>query len=370
MKRKLTLAILAALAAPASAPAIEHAISGHVNRLIRFADDGKASEIQHLDNESSRSRIRWRANGDLGRGMRAGIYIETSVASSRSNKAPIKLDGDGDGTDLAFDIRHSALSFSGKWGQVRLGHTSQALDGVAEADLSGDGLVNWAESPEDLAGAIAWRTDDGGTITGGNCSADCTVVDARRHFDGGRIDVLRYDSPKLGPVSVSASVHNDNAFDVAGFVDTQIGGGTFAARAGYWKADQRSDYNQWAASASYLFSQGTNFTASFGGRDLKDSSDDDPINYWFKLGHKWGNNAVTVGGGITQDLMIEGADGWDIQVSFVHTIPKPGVELYAGFQHHELDLSDASKNNLSFSGTSRSTEDINIFVVGSRVKFN
>ncbi len=368
MKRKLCLAVLAALAAPASAPAIEHAISGHVNRMIRFADDGKASEIQQLDSDHSRTRIRWRGNGDIGRGMRAGIYIETAVASSRSSVAPIKLDGDG--TDATFAIRHSALSFSGKWGQIRLGNTSEVLDGAAQADLSGDTLAMWSEAPEDNAGGIAWRTSDGGVITGAGCPATgCAVVDTRRDFDGDRVNLLRYDSPSLGPVSVSAAVFNDNAFDIGAELTSTLGGGKLLVRGAFSKEDQRGGYNQWATSGSYLFSQGTSFTFSLGGRDLKGSGDD-PINYWFKLGHKWGNNALSIGGGQTEDLLTKGANSWDVGVGFVHTIPKPGVELYAAFHHLELDLDSTAESTLAFSGSSTSTEEINVFMVGSRIRFN
>ena len=91
MRNAIRVAVFAALVAPVASQAIEHAISGHVNRLVRFADDGKASEVQHLDNSSSQTRIRWRGTGDIGRGMRAGIYVETAVASSQSSRAPIKL---------------------------------------------------------------------------------------------------------------------------------------------------------------------------------------------------------------------------------------------------------------------------------------
>ena len=49
MKSNLRMAILAALAFPLGAHGIEHAVSGHVNRLVRFADDGKASEFQQLE---------------------------------------------------------------------------------------------------------------------------------------------------------------------------------------------------------------------------------------------------------------------------------------------------------------------------------
>ena len=107
---------------------------------------------------------------------------------------------------------------------------------------------------------------------------------------------------------------------------------------------------------------------SFGGRDYDVGPD--PVNYWFKVGHKWGNNAAVVGGGWTDDLFADGATGWDVGVGFIHTIPRAGVELYAGYQHQELDLDGTARGTLRFSGMSTSVEDINLGCVGSRIKFD
>ena len=196
----------------------------------------------------------------------------------------------------------------------------------------------------------------------------CTVINARDDFDGGRVDVLRYDTPSFGPVSAGVAVWNNNAFDVGATLDTSVGGGDLQVRGAWAKSEQSTGYNQWASSASYLFAQGTSMTMSFGGRDMKTPGATDPFNFWLKLGHKWGNNVVTIGGGQTQDLLTEGADGWDIAVSFVHTL-RPGIEVYAGYQHQELDLDATARSNLTFSGTSTSIEAVDIVVVGSRIKF-
>ena len=50
-------------------------------------------------------------------------------------------------------------------------------------------------------------------------------------------------------------------------------------------------------------------------------------------------------------------------LGFVHTIPKPGVELYAGYNYNTADLSSGT-----FGTTS--VEDVNVFFVGSRIQFN
>lgn len=361
---------MAMLATPVSVQAVDYAISGHVNRMIRYADDGEGSDIQSLDNATTQSRLRWVGSEDIGNGLKAGILIETGIASDNSDSVPLYA-GDSPAFDSDFTIRHSALHFSGKeWGKVTMGHTSEVSDGAAQVDLSGDTLVNYSESAQDLGGAIAWRTGDGGRITGGSgcATGDCTIISAREDFDGGRTDVLRYDSPSLGPVTVGVAMWNDDSYDVGATLDTSLGGGHLKVRGAWAKSENTFGYNQWSSSGSYLFSQGTSVTVSLGGRDEQDPGVTDPFNFYLKLGHKWGSNVVTIGGGQTQDLLTDGADGWDIAVSFVHTL-QPGVDIYAGYQHQELDLDATARSNLTFSGTSTSIDSVDIFVVGSRIKF-
>jgi hypothetical protein len=50
--------------------------------------------------------------------------------------------------------------------------------------------------------------------------------------------------------------------------------------------------------------------------------------------------------------------GWT--VNYVHSLKKANAELYASFQHNELDTPAGFG----------AVEDINIFLVGARVKFD
>lgn len=365
-KKLLSAAVAAALMAPSVASAIDFKISGHVNRMIRFADDGKGSDIQNLDNEASRTRFRFRGSQDIGNGTTAGIYIETSVSSANSSETPLKSNG----VDIAFDIRHSRLSFSGRWGQVMLGHTSTVLDGKAQADLSGNTVSDWAESAKDYAGAIVWRTNTGGTLSGPACSGACTVLDARNSFDGGRDDLIRYDSPALGPLVVQGSIQNGSEFDVGAELSSDVAGGQLLVVGGYQHSASNNNFNAWAASGSYLFSQGTSITAQLGGLEFKKDLSDRPdaFTWWVKLAHKWGNNVLSASVGQTQDLVADGADALDVGVGFNHVLKKPGIELYAGYKFFTLDTNSKAKAELGITG--ESVKDINAFVVGSRVKFN
>jgi predicted porin len=343
-KKLLAVAISGALVAPLAAQAVDFKISGHINRMIRFADDGKGSDVQHMDNTASRSRYRIRGEGDLGNGMKAGVFYEAGIASNRQR--PLK---GADGNDSVGDIRHSMLYFSGNFGKVSMGHTSSAFDGVMYADLSGTGLADENAGFEHCSTCLI-RTSNGGNIG--------TLTNYASDFDGGRLDVLRYDSPALGPAVISAAVGNDQLWDIAVNVDHSVGGGKLALYGGYQGAENRRGFDSWGGSVGFMFSQGTNISFAYGSRDLANAAPgrDDPTNWYVKLGHKWGNNAISVSYGETSDL-VQNADATRIGVGFIHTLPKPGVELYAGYHNHDVDL------------TGVNTEDLDVFVMGARVRF-
>ena len=83
-----------------------------------------------------------------------------------------------------------------------------------------------------------------------------------------------------------------------------------------------------------------------------------PLNTSFSY-TSWGNNAVSISYGDNNDTGGAGTDAQTIGLGFVHTIPKPKVELYAAYNHISLD----DIGGVSF-------EDIDVFGLGTRVKFD
>ena len=87
MKRTLVAAaVSSAILVPATAAAVDFKTSGHINRMIRFADDGKDNDIQFVDPSMSRSRVRFVGQSDIGNGMKAGVKLELGFASNISAK--------------------------------------------------------------------------------------------------------------------------------------------------------------------------------------------------------------------------------------------------------------------------------------------
>jgi predicted porin len=345
------MAVSSALAAPMAAHAVKYKLSGQINRAITFSDDGATSSVQFVDNISSGTRWRMTGSEDIGNGMKVGFNWEWQNSSNPSSAATIKGPAGGDSQSM----RKAEVWFSGRWGKLSVGQGDGAGNGTTEMDLSGTTNVNYY-SRQSFGGGFAWRTSSGGTLPGG-----LTHGETFDEFDAfSRYDRVRYDTPALGPATVSGSVGDDNKWEVAARAGSGIGGGQLSA--GVFYGSSTASKNRWGGSASYLFSQGTNITIA-GAMNEPDvapgTPTEDATSWYVKLGHTWGNNAASVGYGEAEDVVLGFKDkGWNI--GFNHNIPKAKVDLYAGFHSNSLDTPAAVA----------SVDDINIFVLGTKLRFD
>ena len=348
-KKLLAAAISSALVAPMAAHAIDFKTSGHINRMIRFADDGAGSDVQFTDNTASRSRVRFVGSGDIGNGMKAGVNLEIGFASNRSGTGGSNPKA-ADGGDSVGDIRHSALWYSGNWGKVTLGHTSSAADGITGSDLTGTWMAD-ANTSYGACSGCAVRTAGGGT-------AATTLAGFHGTFDGGRMDILRYDTPALGPARIAVNVANNERAEVAAYVNADVGGGSLALAGGYIAAENRNGGDIFGISGSFRFSQGTAITLVYDQFDPAGAGKT-ADNFFAKLGHRWGANRVSISYGKTDDRASAGAGSeatrWG--VGWQHEMPKPRITIYAAFHNYDQQI------------TGTSFEDFDIFKIGTRVQF-
>ena len=202
MQRKLVAAaVSSALALPMAAQAVEFAVSGHVNRAVLSVDTGSDSDddLQHVDANASQSRVRFTGSEELENGMTAGVNLEMGILST--------------GATSGTTTRHAALYLDTPGGKLTMGHTKPAADGMAFADLGG---------PSWLAGATNWCAfySDAGNPA---CQSN----------NPSRTDVLRYDTPALGPVTLSVSAGDNDYWDAMLKVAGSFGDAGYDIRIGH-----------------------------------------------------------------------------------------------------------------------------------------
>ena len=279
---------------------VEAKLSGQVNQLIMWADNGVDDDIFIGDNENSSTRLRFTGSEEFN-GVTAGIRIEFDA--ERNLSSSFDLPNRGDGTFRLLD-RWFDATFAGTFGKISLGKGSGAADNTAEMDLSGTAVITYS-GVNDTAGGFTFINKTTRLPSG------TTVGDTRSNFDGlGRNSRLRYDTPKFAGFSLAGSGTNGNALEVSGWYTGEFDGlGKLAVAVGYVDSNDRgaSEYTQWDGSLSWLAPFGLNVTLSVGQRDPDVAGSVKADNGYVKVGWKLYNiHAVSVEYGLTKDLALKG----------------------------------------------------------------
>jgi hypothetical protein len=243
------------------------------------------------------------------------------------------------------------LFFRGGWGTVRLGQGDGAANGASEVDLSGTTVAHYASTP-DVGGAFQYRS--GGALSGTSISATLSNQDFESRYDR-----LLYQSPSFSGFMAEASYGNKdtNIVEVAVRYSGKLAAlGTLAGAIGYSNEEAvagGTDDKVLGGSISWLHTSGINLTYTHTNRDLPGR--DGKFDY-FKAGYKFGKHAVSIDYASGQDQALSGDEAKMYGIGYVFT-PIAWAEIFALLKQHSLDRSGAS------------LDDIQFFMVGSRIKF-
>lgn len=408
-----SVATAAMLSLSLPAQAVKVTVGGHVNRMVMWADNDDKSDVLHVDNSASQTRVNLRGEGDMGYGLTAGFFFEEGYSSNPSSQIQIK------DSDLSADSneRWREVYFKSKFGQLSLGQGSGVTDGIVEYSFANTFLAQYVCWSEDIGNLQFEQTEDvtyfnsargdfvpgeGITVTGTNSNEQVVISNTMGCFDGNRLDRARYDTPKLFNIlTASVSTANDNQYEVALRGDAQFGAGwKLAGGIGYKKAEQRDLANTVGGSIALDTPWGINLALSAAKRDYKGSAGesaevvgfsfidtrlgsptfgdrvtrfdtedrDDAKNYFGEIGYKFGPSkatAISFGYGRTEDQLMDGADAdyWGIGIQ--HNIKSINSQLYAGFRNQKLDLPGRARSRFQVSDP----DDIRTAFVGARVRF-
>lgn len=168
-----------------------------------------------------------------------------------------------------------------------------------------------------------------------------------------RNDRMRYDSPKLGPVTLSIDTGTGGKTELAVRFDTAIGSGKLQGGVGTWDQKDAGTNKGTAGSLAYMHDSGINAALHFAKVDATTAGASDPANTMITLGYKTGPHAVSLRLGTTDDK-VNGVSADSTGLGYVNRSMK-GIEMYAGLQTFSVDLSGA--------------DDVSILFGGARVKF-
>ena len=356
MNRKLLVAIASgALALPMAAQGVDIGASGHINRALVFSDMDGHDDPSHVDAGSSPSRFRFKGTEDFENGLTGGVNLEYG-AGARYPDSPY--------------IRHAAVSLGGDFGTLSLGHTGPATHLIGHASHDNYAWLSGTELGCDFCLA-------GGAVFGGGAKA----------YGASRMEIVKYESPSIGPVTLSTAADGNEFWDVAMRVAGETTGVSYKIHAGYanyaamkakaavtaevmtmpegdeMEMEDHShgmEYVELAAAApatpelvqatvaaSIMFAQGTFVDTAWSQLDPDGGSTSEWAH--FGVGHNVGDSSIAAT--YTDSDAGEGGQSWAVGVG--HSMGS--AQVYAGYKY------------LDFDGM---TEDFGQFVVGSRVVFN
>lgn len=211
MNRKLLAAMVSgALVLPMAAQGVEIEASGHVHRALVFSGLTATDDPKHTDGGSSASRFRFTGTEELDNGLTIGANLEYgALGSADAGDAP------NDDPATVPTIRHASVDFSGVFGKLTVGQTAPATHLISYANLDNLAWLSGVEVGCDFCTASGMK------------SAIFTT------FGPGRMQVIRYDAPAMGPVSLSFSADGNEFWDAALRASGDMGAITYSVHAGF-----------------------------------------------------------------------------------------------------------------------------------------
>jgi hypothetical protein len=193
-------------------------ISGWLNKTVLFWDDGIRNDVYAgIDNDAAQSRFQFSGMAKISPDVTAGFLYQFGGHGALTSRVDQSNGGDdrgygGGNAGLGTTLRQANVWLqSARLGRVTLGFASQATDGIAEIDLSRTEVVSGSA-------VDSW-------IGGFSPNADGLYEPGRRmlfhflgNFDGGRDQLIRYDSPTIAGFILSASLSGGSLYPEVAFV--------------------------------------------------------------------------------------------------------------------------------------------------------
>ena len=346
-KTLLATAVAGALGLAAMpAQALEAEVSGHVNRALMAADDGTDSRTTFVDNTTSNSRFRFTGTEEVTPDLRAGIFVEFSIASSNSSAVSIQ----DPEADFGVGERHIDTFVEGDFGKLSLGQGDGAGNGATEVDQSGTFIAGYSAANL-IGGSVAFRDSGGGLGP--------TISATYSNFDFySRHDRVRYDTPALGGITFSVShgtAGGEDSTTIAARQSLDVGAGQLAWALGSG-SQSGTGTDITGGSASLLIDSGLNVTLAVADTEDNFTGNDGGNLVYTKLGYKQGRNAFSVDFGVVEDLDAVGDESEVMGVQYLHK-PIDWMEVYVSGKTHSLDRSG------------QDFDDVSILFAGTRIKF-
>ncbi len=261
-------------------------VSGRINQMVMFADNGNDSKVFIADNDNSGSRLGFRGEYEWD-DWTSGVRLEATFEVNSTDEISFTDDGPvgtspADGDDF-LDVRHAHWYINHpSFGEFSIGFSNTATEEVAEFDLHGTSCCVAQSDVDDPAGGLEFSSNTPGF------ELIPEVDDFFNNLDGGRTSRVYYETPNLfiDGLTAAVAVRQDDRIrpDAAIYFDNRkiqdsFAGVRFGGKVG-WRNEEDADVFIGSVAAKYAgFS-----LAVAGGVEFLDDSDIDDPNFYYVAG--------------------------------------------------------------------------------------
>lgn len=204
-------------------------ISGWVNEAVVFWDDGTERNVYVGTNKLEQSRFKFAGEAKINKDVSAGYTVEVGVVANDS--------GSWDQTNPQRNAGVFTLRKSNWWLKSKTyGKLTVGLEGTSTYHLLDDADFTQTRSFADALGAGvgigSFFTRSGG-VTGPRWSEIMRGYDNSTPGQGGRRNIVRYDTPEFAGFVATASWGEDDYWDVALIYKGEFHDFKLAGRVGY-----------------------------------------------------------------------------------------------------------------------------------------
>ena len=212
-------------------------VSGFVNEAIFFWDDGVERNAYTGTNSLEQGRVKVSGKAKVDGDWSAGYTLEFGLSGNPSNA----FAQDVDSTSPSPSVRKSVWFVEHK----TLGKLTVGQDGTSTYHVLDDSnFVNSRGYSDAEAAAIAmgaFRLRTGGVLQNVQWSQILGGFNNNTAGQGGRRNIVKYDSPAIAGFSVSASWGEDDMWDAALSYRGEAGDFKIGAKAGYGETTDNND---------------------------------------------------------------------------------------------------------------------------------
>ena len=342
-------------------------ISGQFSREVSVVDDDFSTRVRHADSNYSSSRFRFHASGKINSNISVNGLSEIAIDDTRNTISNTRAAANAgrSGDDLRTRKTEIFITHN-QFGRVWMGAGDPAANGIM--NMSTHGIYSALPGFMGLiAAGVQYRNEGLETLSGASLGSSHADLD----FNS-RTTRLRYDTPVIAGFMASVS-HSDGqeveaALRYSGTLfDTRIRAGIGAA---FNSLEGDAVTEMYGAQASFRHSSGIGVTGgcavqhnealtSVGTTTLQD---DDPAGcviqgHFQRKFNELGTSSLLVEYDQKDNMEASGDTAVGIGVTLHQAIDAAAMEVWFKYSNFELDRD----------GTD--TDDVDVFTIGSRMRF-